>query len=270
MVRDGKRPMQQTNKRLKKFTVLGLLLLTLAASYAVVLSRQIRCQLVHWSNLKKVNSSLFVDPDMSRQQVSQIVQMTIEARQRVAQFYGNLEANPLIIAGQDEKVIGKYARSGNRTATTYLYLGEAYVILGPDGLNVDVIAHELMHAELSERIGFLRREFKIPTWFDSGLAMQADYRESYSEEEWQKKTEGGKLAPSLKHLTSEKEFYTSDYWVNYATAKHEVGRWFAIVGSQGLADFLTRIKSEKFTEAYESIERERVGQKIHNHIDSIE
>jgi hypothetical protein len=117
-----------------------------------------------------------------------------------------------------------------------------------------------MHAELSRRIGWLTREFKIPTWFDSGLAMQADYRESYSEAEWQRRTNDGKLAPSLDHLTTARQFYTSDYWVNYATAKHEVNRWFSIVGKLGFQTFLERVQRQHFIEAYQSVKQEYEGQ----------
>ncbi len=254
-----KQPRLPTKWRLKKFAVLGLILLTVVASDAVFFSKQIRCQLVSWSNLKEVNPTLFVDPDMLPPQIADISEMLAEARQRVAQFYGDVRATPVVIAGQDGKVIGKYAQPGNRTATTFLYLGKAYIILGPDGLNVDVIAHELMHAELSQRVGSFTRDFKIPTWFDSGLAMQADNRESYSEAEWQRKTQGGKLAPALDHLTSARKFYTSDYWVNYATAKHEVNRWFGIAGRAGFQIFLKRVQGGNFTEAYQSVEKEYAG-----------
>ena len=248
--------MALTIRTRKQIAAFGLLMVIISASCVVVCAKQIRCELIHWSNMKEVSKSLYVDPDMSQPQVAQIVQMTVEAKQRVAQFYGEAQSTPIIIAGQDERAMGRYLQPGNRTATTYLYFGKAYVVLGPDGLSVDVVAHEFMHAELSKRIGGLDRQFKIPTWFDSGLAMQADNREGYSEKEFQRKTEGGKLAPSLSRITSDRTFYTSDYWVNYATSKHEVNRWFKIVRKQGLADFLRRVRNEPFADAYESTEKE--------------
>src|ERR1700690_1868658 len=71
---------QRSRARWKTVTVLVVLLWVLATSYAVVFSKQIRCQLVHWSELREVNSSLFVDPDMPPAQVAQVSSMLVEAR----------------------------------------------------------------------------------------------------------------------------------------------------------------------------------------------
>jgi hypothetical protein len=66
----------------------------LTTSYVVVFSKQIRCQLADFYDLKKVNSTLFVDPDMPQGQTVQISRLLVEARQRVAQFYGDAQVTP--------------------------------------------------------------------------------------------------------------------------------------------------------------------------------
>lgn len=48
-----------------------------------------------------------------------------------------------------------------------------YVVIGPDGFNEDVIAHELLHSELRTR---LKNKDKVPEWFDEGLATVVDHR----------------------------------------------------------------------------------------------
>jgi len=239
----------------KRIALLGLLLIS-SASYTIVFAKQIRCHFVAWSELKAVDDRLYVDPNMPPEQIAQIVSMVAEARRRDAQFYGVLQATPVTIAGQDTRVIDKFGQRGNRMAVTHLYLGNAYIVLGPDGLDVDVVAHETMHAELSDRLGWLKREMSIPAWFDEGLAMQADYRESYSEEAWQQRTENGRLAPPLANLVSLTAFTGRDYWMSYATSKHELKRWLNVVGQQGFREFLKRMETgEDFAEAYQSTER---------------
>ncbi|WP_332368176.1 hypothetical protein [Spirosoma telluris] len=47
--------------------------------------------------------------------------------------------------------------------------GASYLILGPDGNNTDVIAHELCHDELFARLGWWRVKRQIPQWFNEGL-----------------------------------------------------------------------------------------------------
>lgn len=252
--------MARTKKPLKIAVMLGLLTLILSASYTGIHAKQIRCHFVAYSELKPVNDRLYVDPRMSPEQIAHLSGVIAEARHRDAQFYGDLQATPVVIAGHDERVIGKFGQRGNTTAVTHLHLGKAFIVLGPDGLDVDVLAHETMHAELSERVGWLTREMKIPAWFDEGLAMQVDYRESYSEAAWQKKMEGGRLAPPLRDLASMEAFTGDGYWTSYATSKHELKRWLDVVGRQGFYELLARVKNgDGFTEAYESVEREHAA-----------
>lgn len=42
----------------------------------------------------------------------------------------------------------------------------AIILFGPNGQNLDVMAHELVHAELAHRSSALLRIYKIPSWFD--------------------------------------------------------------------------------------------------------
>ena len=57
----------------------------------------------------------------------------------------------------------------------------AISVFGPAGQTVDVLAHELAHAELLQRVGYFTMEFCVPAWFDEGLAVQFDERPDYKE-----------------------------------------------------------------------------------------
>jgi len=66
-------------------------------------------------------------------------------------------------------------------ATVFYTPFRAIMVIGPDGINLDVLSHEMCHTELYHRLGWWRKEMRIPTWFDEGLAMQLDYRNTVSQ-----------------------------------------------------------------------------------------
>jgi hypothetical protein len=229
--------------------------LSMAAALGYLQRAKVRCELIDWSDLKRVEAKLYVDPRLSQEETERLLRKVAEAQARDARFFGVLLSKPVIIAGPDNQVMDRFGQAGNRTALTYLFLGQAFIVLGPDGMNLDVIAHEIMHAELARRVGFWNRAFKVPTWFDEGLAMQADEREPFSELHWQERTKAGTLAPDLIPLTSGVRFFAGDIWANFATAKHEVRRWLTIVGTPGLLDFIDRLNGhESFASAYREAE----------------
>ena len=120
-------------------------------------------------------------------------------------------------------------------------------MIGPKGRSIDIIAHELMHAELHHRVGSLEYFLKVPTWFDEGVAMQVDFRPRYALRE-DKTAEANRV----RELTTSSKFFVSDdeeLTRNYSFAKHEVSKWLSVVGSDTLYSRLTRIKSgETFSE----------------------
>ncbi len=90
-------------------------------------------------------------------------------------------------------------------ALTYIKFG-SYIVISNEGVDLDIIAHEISHAEFYERIGFYNWSFKIPRWFDEGLAMQNDNRNYYSEDTLKLKSNNYKNLPDVKKLKSGKQF----------------------------------------------------------------
>ena len=72
-----------------------------------------------------------------------------------------------------------------------------YISVSDEYLNIDIIAHELTHAELHTRLN-MKALKSIPTWFDEGLATQNDYREQYGLDAWIEQTDNGKTHFLLK------------------------------------------------------------------------
>ena len=232
--------------------VIGLLMML---SYTVVFARQIRCQLVEYTQLRHSSERIYVDPAMPDADVRRLDSMLGVARDRDIRFLGALQAVPTILAGHDSSVIEDFGQQGNRYAATHVHLGNAFIVLGPDGLQVDVIAHEMVHAELAARIGWFDRERLVPAWFDEGLAMQVDRREDFSEQVWLRERATGRATVPLEELSSGSDFGAEDGWWRFTVARHEVARWLAIVGRDGLDELLRRIDNGAgFLQAYRAIE----------------
>lgn len=95
-------------------------------------------------------------------------------------------------------------------------------------MNLDIIAHEISHAEFYERVGFYEFNYKIPSWFKHGLAMQNDYRDYYSEDTLKVKSADFKNMPDIKNYKTDLQFYNGSHeqvMLNYMTAKHVVKNW---------------------------------------------
>ena len=240
----------KSSKRAK--TILIALLLGLLAGFAFyVLSQQaiVRCYLVELSDLEEIGPGLYVDPKMPESRRRNLLASYQEARDRVGTLYGEYTADPVIIAGHTMDVMNEYGgNSYNRVGRTFITLAAAFVVLGPDGQNVDVIAHELSHTELAARVGWWNRA-EIPSWFDEGLAVQLDDR--YPEIEMPNQSES---SGDLRELEQLGVIEHNDY-LAYAKSKQEVRRWLDQAGQEGLRLLLTEMRDgDDFDESYSSIE----------------
>jgi len=231
-------------------TVIILLVFFYAATTA-----EFRCIFVDHFGFEKVGPNIFVQSDMSPVDV-QILLSTIEkSKERVVNLFGAMESNTIIVVGTDSNELEKFGLPNKFGATRSSPFGP-FVLIGINGLNEDVIAHELVHAEFFHRIGWYRFH-KVPMWFHEGLGTQVDNRPRYSEESWTKKTNNGRDVPNLNTIVSVEEFQSGDINTtryHYVIAKHEVMEWLKIAGEKGLLQLIDKIKNgEDFYNAYEQI-----------------
>lgn len=149
-----------------------------------------------------------------------------EARTRVEAFVGKVHAAPWIIC-QRQSVFGLNVSHGTARFAPFM---PSFIVVGPFGINTDVIAHEWMHAEIAARTSALLRTYRIPTWFDEGLAMQLDQRPDYGERALGAYKQAGLLSTrNLQQLASPGQFFSpGDHGkAHYAFARCVVGRWLA-------------------------------------------
>lgn len=207
--------------------------------YAIIRPEYFRCLNVDSQKMKQIAPRIYVTPQMPTVLQDCLLTCLTTAQKRVEQFFGTQQAKPVIIAGHNIETIRYFGAPNARTGLTHLAITGAYIVLEPEGINSDVLAHELCHAELLERIGWCSRTFQLPAWFDEGLAMLVDYRFPHAEEEWHILTHNGTYAPDLQSLSTNREFFSNPHhtYLNYLTARHEVKQWYQERGQAGLLAF---------------------------------
>ena len=159
-----------------------------------------------------------------------------EAKDRIEAKFGLMQSKPVAVFF--EKQDSFWPLRLNEYGSTSFLGSKTCVVIGPNGQNIDVIAHELMHAETEYRVGYWRRWLELPIWFDEGLAMQVDHRERYN-------LPKGTETSYVRQLNSISDFSVSDSDLltnNYASAKTEVALWVSKVGTDSVYDQLNRIK----------------------------
>ncbi|SFB93928.1 hypothetical protein [Ruminococcus albus] len=196
------------------------------------------------TNFNKIENNVYLNKDNSLTP-DEVREITAQAKERVTEFYGDthcLETTTIIIC--DDKNISD--KIGEKDTNTFLFpTKKDYICLSNDYFNVDVVAHELTHAELHSYIS-ADTQRNLPVWFDEGLATQNDYREKYSYENWVTKTDNGKKATPLEDMDSHSEFQCKDEnerQFHYLCAKHEISEWLDKHSVQELLELVKAVNN---------------------------
>lgn len=218
-------------------------------AHLIIFPQETRSILIDYSNFKK-DGCIYYKPSTSHSQINNLKSLINQASIRINDFWGQKTSNPKFIYCDNEADFKRYCVNPSAPAVTYLKLGSV-IVLSADAMDLDIIAHEFSHAEFYEQIGFYNFNFKIPSWFKHGLAMQNDYRDYYSDNTLKVKSDNFKNLPNIKSIKSDGQFYAGSLEqmvLNYMTAKHEIKNWYA---KDKLDKFIKDINSGKtFEEAF--------------------
>lgn len=188
-----------------------------------------------------------------RTELNDIVKQAVD---RNRAFWGELKSAPVLIITDSEATVKKL---GGDHDTTYMVLfgAHSYIAVSEQYLNVDIVAHELTHAEMQKRLYDAKALSSplIPIWFDEGVATQNDYREQYSEERWTERTKDGEDVISFDQMDTAAEFYADDAdqrQFHYLLSRHEVKTWIDRNGVEALYDLVERVnQGEDFYTLYD-------------------
>lgn len=236
--------MIRIKKILKRTVLLFLVIIPLSAfAHFILFPRQTRSILIDYSDFKK-DGRLYFNLNTPQNKIDSVKMLIELAAVRVAAFWGQKTCTPKFIYCETGKDFNKFGSPSPVPALTHIKMG-AYIVISNEGADLDIIAHEISHAEFYERIGFYNWSFKIPRWFDEGLAMQNDNRDYYSEDTLKVKSNNYTNMPDVQQFQSGKGFNKGtpeQVMLNYMTAKHEVKKWYS---KERLDKFIKDINSGK-------------------------
>ena len=199
-----------------------------AFAHFIIFPQESRCILIDYTGFKR-DGTLYFNPNTPQNKIDTLKSLINTASFRVKEFWGQKKCKPKFIYCDNLRDFTKYGSPYLVPAVTHLKLS-SYIVISNEGVDLDIIAHEMTHAEFYERIGFYNWSFIIPRWFDEGLAMQNDYRNYYSEDTLKIRSDNYRNLPGVKNFKKDHQFNDGtreQVMLNYMTAKHVVRNWYS-------------------------------------------
>ncbi|MEP6927772.1 MAG: hypothetical protein ABI834_09055 [Ginsengibacter sp.] len=214
-------------KKISKIIFIILLFLPLlAAAHFFVFPQETRCILIEFADFKN-QENIYYRKGVSENTVEQLLKIKLGAEKSVQAFWKDANCfNYKLIYCEAESDYKNYGREGS-PAVTNIKMG-AYIVIPKNMFDVNILAHEISHTVLYRKIGWWHLHFKIPTWFDEGLAMQVDDRDYYSIDTLLKKKTAGIILPAVTQMDTPEKFHNGSLeqiMLNYSTAKYVVHEW---------------------------------------------
>ncbi|SEA19958.1 hypothetical protein [Alkalimonas amylolytica] len=201
------------------------------------------CELLPVLDYQQLRSSVYAEPGMSAEQAALLTGLLELAFDRIEALYGTPVSAPrFIITSNAESAL---AWGANETASMHRLPWRSCIVIGPKGQNVDVVAHEWLHAEIQQRVGFMRLLKEIPVWFDEGAALTVDHRAPFLPENIEL------TAAEVHDVTkraSARAFFSGDIRSHYQAARLAVEP--LIVPEQFYADLGRIAAGESFAQVF--------------------
>ncbi|MFT6507097.1 MAG: hypothetical protein ACI92O_001939 [Colwellia sp.] len=158
--------------RILKVSIL-IILFSFISSFLFFKKEAIACEAISITNFEEIPPNVYADPSVAREQRTLLLDSIDKAYSRVNQIYGEINSYPRLIVTNNLE----YRKFGlNPTGMQNSGFFRECIFLGSKGMNVDVIAHELVHAEVRYRTNIFTELTKLPAWFIEGTGIKVDFR----------------------------------------------------------------------------------------------
>lgn len=241
----------------------------MALFYIMAYPQVVRCYTIGFSDFSLHPGKVYTSKGTTPAQQKRLFFLLNTSRTRIHDFWGNIQSQPAIVFCHSNEVYRKYGSSSGSPANYFGSPAGSFVIISPDGLSTDVISHEMCHAELTGRLGWLTMNTQIPQWFNEGLALMVDYRfpepgrkpeYRYYQEKWAQLTYRSTFQLKLEDLQEAERFYKGDsytLYLAYMRSGLELSRWMGIVQQKGLLKLVENIRAgQDFDISYKQIEQQ--------------
>lgn len=241
------------HKKILLFIIMPVLLVTVVTVFLQFTRTGYLMTLPYRPAFTEIDENVYINKSYAGDK-QELINMIEQAKGRVYEFFGgaDFQDDTVFVIYDDEKLTRKIGADHETVILNYPSETH-YICVSDEYLDLDILAHEISHAELHARLSD-EAEKKIPTWFDEGIAMQNDYRERYAEEQWVEQTGNGEKTVALEDMDTPSEFYAGeaeDRRFCYLNAKHELSVWMTTNKQQGLLELLERLnEGEDFNKAY--------------------
>ena len=161
-------------------------------------------------------------PSNLNDKVLKVIQESIDRNDTFFQY----KTKPLDIYFLNRSVYVTMFSSKNVFASFLTTPFTSWIVVNEDGLNVDVIAHEIAHYNIYESLGYskwIKQKFEFPIWLDEGLACQLDNRNVFDlKNDVNVKT----LNSVIQTLEARKNDFSNQdlIWENYSLSKYAVSK----------------------------------------------
>jgi hypothetical protein len=235
-----------------KYTFFTLFVLVLL--FAWLFPQFLRCFFVEYDRFQEIKTNIFVEEKTSKMQQDSLLKFVENAEKRIESFWGGKNGQAKIIFCKNSTTYQKYAKTTEGAGFSIGTPLGSWIILNQDGLNIDVIAHEMCHDELMTKLGWWKTKKEIPTWFDEGLALMLDYRFVSSQDSIQRyidyRTELSYLSPvpiPLNELNTQKDFFGQGELftkIAYFTSAVEVSRRISLKGKKEIFSIIKKTEKD--------------------------
>lgn len=225
-----------------RYVILSAFVLLAPVGLAVARPHSAACAVLGAMPLEHLPDGTLADAGLSGAERRAVIEQRAEALRRIAATFGPARAHPIVVHISKPGAMQPFHY--NSFGSTDFLPGRTCIVLGPDGRNVDVYAHELFHAEIAHRAGFWQRWRQMPVWFDEGMAMQVDYRSDFVLPQrvtnagghpiWEKATAASFFAVPPDQLTR-----------NYAQARQVIAAWLDRTGRKNFYSRLSEMRRGK-------------------------
>lgn len=211
------------------------------------------------NGFEKATNSLYIETGGSEETRQRLIADFTRAEKAIQAAYGSVESRPAVHACLSEACYGRFGGRGSR-AKVY---GGRLILISPRGSNWHYIAHEWSHAEMASRLT-LAAWWKLPRWFDEGIAVAVSEAPEHSEDHWRFLVSTNIPRPTQAQLYAFQSLREWDDAVGrygeknnperkakgeteirpvYSAAGHELRPWLAAVGSEGLRRLFAQLNA---------------------------
>ncbi len=239
---------------MKYLKYIAIILIVFVLIFMGLFPQFIRCYFVAFDDFQEIKKGVFVEKSTNKKQQDSLINYIEKAQNRLKSFWGTHEGNAKIIFCKNSKTYQNYAKTTEGAGFSVGTPLGSWIILNQEGLNVDVLAHEMCHDELMTKLGWWTTKREIPTWFDEGLALMLDYRFVATQDSIQRyidyRTELNYISPMpipLNELNNQKDFFGQSEGftkIAYFTSAVAISRKISLKGRKEVFNIIKKTKKE--------------------------